>query len=185
MALIGPVLRMLFISSFVFLSFVTNTCGSAHKSINVRSESGSITTSWDKRIEGRTLRAARLKSNVKTRSVKELLRHDHELHYLDGKRLSQNHVGSAKTWCFLDSPPRSASRFSAQLRLTAIRPTLVLEEIDDQLNGVTCHDSSIDLGFISEDAIKLAYKELAGVGQFLLITSHESCNHDGERNAYL
>ena len=79
----------------------------------------------------------------------------------------------------------SASRISARLRLTAVRPTLVLEEIDDQLDEITCYGSSIDLGFISEDALKLAYKELAGAGQFLLITSHESCNLDGERNAYL
>lgn len=36
------------------------------------------------RHEGRTLRAARLKSELRARSITETLRHNHELHYLDG-----------------------------------------------------------------------------------------------------
>lgn len=97
----GSFFNMLFISSLAFLSFIVNTCGSASQSINVRSESGSSTTFEDKRFEGRTLRAAQLASNIKSRSVKELLRHDHELHYLDGKHLSNSCIRQAKRLCFL------------------------------------------------------------------------------------
>lgn len=39
----------------------------------------------NERHEGRVLRAARLKSDLTTRNVAETLRHNHELHYLDGK----------------------------------------------------------------------------------------------------
>lgn len=38
----------------------------------------------DARHEGRTLRAAQLKSDLRARSITETLRHNHELHYLDG-----------------------------------------------------------------------------------------------------
>ena len=38
----------------------------------------------NERHEARMLRAARLKSDLTTRSITETLRHNHELHYLDG-----------------------------------------------------------------------------------------------------
>lgn len=39
-------------------------------------------------LEGRVLRAARLKSGLSLREVQDTLRHDHILHYLDGKYTS-------------------------------------------------------------------------------------------------
>ena len=57
---------------------------SISKSISSPSEMISRQQIPDAKHEGRTLRAARLKSDLRARSIKETLRHKQELHYLDG-----------------------------------------------------------------------------------------------------
>lgn len=79
----------------------------------------------------------------------------------------------------------TTSQFGARLRMAAIKPTLALEEIDDHLEEIRCSDNEIELRFANVKTFQLAYKELDSIEQFLLITSHEGCNHDGERVAYL
>lgn len=98
---------------------------------------------------------------------------------------TENKYIAIRTDIDVESRVGSASQFAARLRMTASRPALALEEIEDQLDGITCYDSYIVLGFIAAETLQLAYEEITKVDQFLIITSHEGCNHDGERDAHL
>ena len=68
--------------------------------------------------------------------------------------------------------------------MTVNKPALVLEEIEDQLDHIYCDDSRIELAFTSSQHLEHTYTEIAGLSSLILITSHEGCNSDGERNAY-
>jgi hypothetical protein len=54
--------------------------------------------------------------------------------------------------------------------MTANRPTLALEEIEDQLDEITCWNSAIELKFTAAENLKAAYEELMSVSTFNLIT---------------
>lgn len=82
-------LHLLLVNSLVFLTLTTATYSSTHGSLNLRSNPVSSTSFLDKRVEGRILRAAQSKSSIKSRSIDELFKHEHELHYLDGKHHGQ------------------------------------------------------------------------------------------------
>lgn len=77
------------------------------------------------------------------------------------------------------------SQFTARIRTTSERPSLLLEEIESLLERIYCDEDSIELRFINAETLRMAYKEYSTISQFFLITSHDSCNHDGERNAHL
>ena len=64
-------------------------------------------------------------------------------------------------------------------------PALVLEDIEGYVDIVGCVGSKISLHFTSEEALKDAHEEFNSVGSFLLITSHDGCNGDGERNPHM
>ncbi|KAF7506252.1 hypothetical protein GJ744_012060 [Endocarpon pusillum] len=101
------------------------------------------------------------------RSIDTALRHDHELHYVD------------------DSDARRASSFAAQVRLSSKLPTLLLEELEHHTETIQCHDSGVTLSFPSLETVKLAHGEFIKTKNFYLITSHEGCNNDGERDVHL
>lgn len=82
-------LHFLFFNNLIFLALTITAYGSTHGLLNLRSASVSSTSFLDKSIEGRILRAAQLKSSIKSRSTSELFKHKHELHYLDGKHHGQ------------------------------------------------------------------------------------------------
>lgn len=77
------------------------------------------------------------------------------------------------------------SQFTARLRMTSERPSLLLEEIEDHLEDIYCGEDSIELRFVNVETLRMAYREYSTIGQFSLITSHDSCNRDGERSAHL
>ena len=64
-------------------------------------------------------------------------------------------------------------------------PALVLEDIEGHIDFVGCVGSKIFLHFISEEALRDAHEEFEGVGSFLLVTSHDGCNGDGERDPHM
>jgi hypothetical protein len=63
-------------------------------------------------------------------------------------------------------------------------PTVVLEEVEHHIDEITCFDSSIHLRFAGQEALELAYNELSAIDEFFVITSHEGCNNDGERESH-
>ncbi|KAL8705514.1 MAG: hypothetical protein Q9201_001389 [Fulgogasparrea decipioides] len=115
----------------------------------------------------RQLRAAQVESHIGKRSTDQALRRNHELHYVDDT---------------LDIENR---RLAAQVRVTAKLPTLLLEDIDHHVSNVNCAESHIVLGFGTTLRKRAALAEI-GVGKdFYLVTSHDTCNVDGERSVYL
>lgn len=61
----------------------------------------------------------------------------------------------------------------------------MLEELESHVDEVRCFDSSVHLYFGTIETVKHAYEELGRVAKFVLITSHQGCNRDGERDTYL
>ena len=84
-----------------------------------------------------------------------------------------------------DNIEHGAMPFKAHVRLRSRRPTLFLEEIEHMLDEVHCNvatggQSSIVLKFRGPYTHS-AWKALKGHHDFLLITSHHSCNQKGSR----
>jgi hypothetical protein len=63
-------------------------------------------------------------------------------------------------------------------------PTVLLEEVEHHIDGIACFDSSIRLHFTGKETLELAYNELSAIDEFFVITSHEGCNNDGERESH-
>lgn len=64
-------------------------------------------------------------------------------------------------------------------------PALILEDVEDEIKYIGCYTSEIHLFFKSTKALKRIHRELTGFDSFLLVTSHEGCNEDGERNPHM
>jgi hypothetical protein len=79
----------------------------------------------------------------------------------------------------------SNSPFGAIAAMEFKKPTLLLEDIEHHIKAIDCFESRVDLYFSSSKALNHAYKEFKTVDSFLLITSHEGCNEDGQRDPYL
>ena len=64
-------------------------------------------------------------------------------------------------------------------------PAVVLEDIEDHVEQVECLGSKIYLYFNSEQVLRDVYEEFKSVGNFLVVTSHDGCNEDGERDPHM
>jgi hypothetical protein len=63
-------------------------------------------------------------------------------------------------------------------------PTVLLEEVEHHIDEIACFGSSIRLHFTSQETLELAYDELSATNEFFVVTSHEGCNNDGERESH-
>ena len=61
----------------------------------------------------------------------------------------------------------------------------MLEELEHHTAKIECYESSVRLSFFSRETVKLAHGEFMKAETFYLITSHEGCNNDGERDVYM
>jgi len=80
---------------------------------------------------------------------------------------------------------RSSSQFVAQVSISSRLPSVMLEELESHVDEVRCYDSSVHLYFRTIETLKHAHEELGRVAGFVLITSHQGCNRDGERDTHL
>ncbi|KAJ7145569.1 hypothetical protein C8R44DRAFT_896671 [Mycena epipterygia] len=68
-------------------------------------------------------------------------------------------------------------------------PILLLEDIEFLVDSVVCHaetdGSVVEVAFNSEDAYTATYAAWSSLSQFMLVTSHPSCNPSDERGAWL
>lgn len=64
-------------------------------------------------------------------------------------------------------------------------PTLTLEELEHHTETIECNDNSVTLTFPSLETVKLAHGQFIKAKRFYVITSHEGCNNDGERDVHL
>ena len=74
--------------------------------------------------------------------------------------------------------------FGASLLMEAKHPALVLEDIEQFLALVQCSQSGILLKFHSREQ-SMAAEKAWNITDFLVFTSHQGCNKDGERQPYL
>lgn len=79
----------------------------------------------------------------------------------------------------------STSQFAAKLQMQFKIPALMLEDVEHHIQSIGCYSSEIHLSFKSKKVLKHTHKELTSVDSFLLVTSHEGCNEDGERNPHM
>lgn len=63
-------------------------------------------------------------------------------------------------------------------------PTVLLEEVEHHIDEIACFDSSIHLHFADQETLELVYNELSAIDEFFVVTSHEGCNNDGERESH-
>ncbi|KAF9696639.1 hypothetical protein EKO04_005347 [Ascochyta lentis] len=77
--------------------------------------------------------------------------------------------------------------FASSVKVGSKKPILNLEEIEHHLQDVQCGDDRMKLHFVdassARDARAACHGGHGGLGG-LIITSHESCNRDGERAVY-
>jgi hypothetical protein len=80
-----------------------------------------------------------------------------------------------------------ASTFASQVRVNSQKPILNLEEVEHHLQDVQCRDGTMKLSFVDTSSARDAYhascEQKKGGG--LVVTSHESCNDEGERKVYM
>ena len=78
-----------------------------------------------------------------------------------------------------------ASPLAASVRISAKRPMLALETLEHHIQQVECSEKQIFLDFATEEALHEVHRHVDGVDQFFIITSHEGCDLQGERNVRL
>ena len=69
--------------------------------------------------------------------------------------------------------------------MSAKRPTLALELLEYHIERVECLDDSIFLDFATQSALEEILHHIDGINDFLIITSHPTCDLEGERNVRL
>lgn len=74
--------------------------------------------------------------------------------------------------------------FASQVRVGSQRPVLNLEEHEHHLQDVQCGADGIKLHFVDISSARDARAACHGVDGGLIVTSHESCNKEGERSVY-
>ena len=79
----------------------------------------------------------------------------------------------------------STSQFAAKLGMQFKTPALMLEDVEHHIESIGCYSSEIHLHFKSAEVLERVHKEFTSVDSFLLVTSHEGCNEDGERNPHM
>ena len=79
----------------------------------------------------------------------------------------------------------SSSQFAAKLGMNFKIPALMLEDVEHHVQSVGCYPSEIHLFFKSAEVLKRTHTEVTSVDRFLLVTSHNGCNEDGERNPHV
>ncbi|CAO2653945.1 Nn.00g106780.m01.CDS01 [Neocucurbitaria sp. VM-36] len=109
----------------------------------------------------RILRAATKRSDLYRRSVRITKRFESELAYIDANLL-----------------------FASQVKVNSQKPILTLEEVEHHLQDVECGDATMKLHFVDTSSARDARFACHDTVGGLIITSHETCNQDGERAVY-
>jgi hypothetical protein len=74
--------------------------------------------------------------------------------------------------------------FEASVSVKSSKPILVLEDLDSYLQSVICSKSEITLHFASPAALDIFRDAVRFDDSFLIVTSHDTCNSDGNRATY-
>ena len=74
--------------------------------------------------------------------------------------------------------------YYATLRMETKKPTILLEHMADVVSGVACSRSGIQLQFASSLYASRARKSWS-IPEFIVVTSNEGCNKNGQRLPYM
>ncbi|KAL4872435.1 hypothetical protein BDV12DRAFT_183091 [Aspergillus spectabilis] len=74
--------------------------------------------------------------------------------------------------------------FGTTLNVESQWPILALEYLDVVLDGVTCTESQIQLTFASIEAEENLIRATGDTPEFIIVTSHDGCDLEGERSAH-
>jgi hypothetical protein len=59
-----------------------------------------------------------------------------------------------------------------------------MEELEHHLEDVQCADGMIRMSFVDKSSARDAFHACHGENSALIVTSHQSCNEEGERAVY-
>jgi hypothetical protein len=76
------------------------------------------------------------------------------------------------------------STFASQVNVKSHKPVLNLEEIEHHLADVNCKAGKMTLDFVDTSSARDAFHSCHGDDGGLIVTSHYSCNTEGERAVY-
>ncbi|KAH3919920.1 hypothetical protein HBH56_020460 [Parastagonospora nodorum] len=115
----------------------------------------------------RMLRAATKRADLYKRSTRIMKRFDAEVAYVEEEN----------GW-------RGVQTFASQVKVNSHKPVLNLEEVEHHLRGVQCGQGKMHLSFVDAVSARDAFFSCRGDDGGLIITSHDSCNTEGERAVY-
>lgn len=79
---------------------------------------------------------------------------------------------------------RGESARFAKTSMSFKLPALALEDIERHVENIECSDSAIVLEFEDEQVLKQARRGWDELSEFIVVSSHQGCNGDGERAPY-
>jgi hypothetical protein len=131
----------------------------------------------------RLLRAATKRSDLYKRSVRVTKRFDAQVDYVESmcfKLICQIHANTKTE----ENGWAGTQTFASQVKVSSRKPVLNLEEVEHYLQDVQCGDGKMKLSFVDSSSARDAYFSCHNRNGGLVITSHESCNVEGERAVY-
>ena len=131
----------------------------------------------------RSLKAAKVDSGLESRDGRLFEpRSVIDLKYEDGEEIY------GYTWRYSCLPsgldPELNDPYHATLHMETKTPTIMLEHMSDVVSGVACTLSGIQLQFASSNYAKMA-RNSWNMPEFVMITSNEGCNKNGQRLPYM
>lgn len=76
------------------------------------------------------------------------------------------------------------SVFAATVDVESHWPIFLLEDVDADMENVSCSDSLLQLLFGSRDTMHNMKRLLESTGDFVIVTAHSGCDLEGERSAH-
>jgi hypothetical protein len=132
----------------------------------------------------RMLRAATRRSDLHRRSMRITRRFETEVVYVDSKLCSSGCTYDYSKDATDENVWSDESTFASQVKVASQKPVVNLEEHEHHLQDVQCDDGMMKLQFVDASSARDARAACHGPDGGLIITSHESCNEEGERSVY-
>jgi hypothetical protein len=107
-----------------------------------------------------------------------------EVVYVDSTLYAQSRVHGLTDDSTDENVWNDESTFASQVKVASQKPVFNLEEHEHHLQDVQCGDGMMKLYFVDASSTRDARAAFNGPDGGLIITSHESCNEEGERSVY-
>ncbi|KAL4799691.1 hypothetical protein BDV19DRAFT_384979 [Aspergillus venezuelensis] len=104
---------------------------------------------------------------------------------LEAREFTSALLNEATSFDYISDDVEDESVFSTTLDVKSQWSILALEDLDAGLESVSCTDSEIRLDFASIAAEKRFRAAVKDTPEFIVVTSHDGCDLDGERSAHL